>query len=134
VTASEDNTVRLWDSASGAEIAVLSGHEYEVNSAVFSFDGRRVVTASADDSARLWDTASGAEIAVLSGHDGTVKSAAFSPDGRRVVTASEDGTALLWRIFLDTQSLVDFAREAVPRELTPEQRKRYYLSDPEAER
>ena len=46
VTASDDRTARLWDAASGAEIAVLSGHESYVSSAAFSPDGTRIVTAS----------------------------------------------------------------------------------------
>ena len=59
VTASDDSTARLWDAASGAEIAVLSGHQSAVRSAAFSPDGTRIVTASGDSTARLWDAASG---------------------------------------------------------------------------
>ena len=90
VTASFDDTARLWDAESGSEIAVLKGHTTSVQSAAFSPDGKRVVTASSDNTARLWDAESGSEIAVLKGHTGAVQSAAFSPDGKRVVTASAD--------------------------------------------
>ena len=55
VTASDDKTARLWDAASGREIAALEGHEVPVNSAAFSPDGTRVVTASEDNTARIWD-------------------------------------------------------------------------------
>ena len=96
LTMGEDGTARLWDAASGAEIAVLRGHERIVTSAAFSPDGTRIVTASDDNTARLWDAANGAEIAVLRGHERIVRSAAFSPDGTRIVTASDDNTARLW--------------------------------------
>ena len=96
VTASYDNTGRLWDAENGKEIAVLQGHEYPVFSAAFSPDGRRVVTASWDKTARLWDAENGKEIVVLKGHTAPLWSAAFSPDGKRVVTASPDKTARLW--------------------------------------
>ena len=96
VTASHDKTARVWNAATGAEIAVLKGHESRLNSAAFSPDGRRVVTASDDKTARVWDASTGAEIAVLKGHEGDIKSAAFSPDGTRVVTASADNTARVW--------------------------------------
>ena len=43
VTASADNTARIWDAATAKEIAVLRG--YRVNSAAFSPDGSRIVTA-----------------------------------------------------------------------------------------
>jgi WD40 repeat protein len=55
VTASGDNTARIWDAESGKEIAVLKGHTGIVNSAAFSGDGKRVVTASGDNTARIWD-------------------------------------------------------------------------------
>ncbi|MCP4697748.1 MAG: CHAT domain-containing protein [Gammaproteobacteria bacterium] len=96
VTASKDNTARLWDTESGAELAVLHGHEGYVNTAVFSPNGSRVVTASDDRTTRLWDANSGEAVAVLRGHTKDVNTAAFSPNGRWVVTASDDGRALLW--------------------------------------
>jgi WD40 repeat protein len=55
VTASADNTARLWDAATGQPIVVLKGHDGIVISAAFSPDGARVVTASRDGTARLWD-------------------------------------------------------------------------------
>ena len=69
VTASVDKTARIWDAATGKEIAVLRGHDSVVNSAAFSPDGSRIVTASADKTARIWDAASAKEIAVLRGHE-----------------------------------------------------------------
>ena len=96
VTASADNTARLWDAKTGAALATLSGHTAGVINAVFSPDGSRVVTASYDNTARLWDAKTGAALATLSGHTDVVNSAVFSPDGSRVVTASRDKTARLW--------------------------------------
>jgi TIR domain/WD domain, G-beta repeat len=55
VTASGDNTARIWDAASRKEIAVLRGHNVRVKSAAFSPDGTRIVTASGDNTARIWD-------------------------------------------------------------------------------
>ena len=94
VTASFDKTARVWDAASGQELARL-GHDGWVFAASFSPDGSRIVTASEDKTARVWDAASGRELAKL-GHDGWVFAASFSPDGSRIVTASEDKTARVW--------------------------------------
>jgi WD40 repeat protein len=96
VTASKDNTARIWDAESGDKITVLKGHANWVLSAEYSGDGKRVVTASRDKTARIWDAENGREIAVLKGHNDTVNGAAFSGDGKRVVTASYDETARIW--------------------------------------
>jgi WD40 repeat protein len=96
VTASDDQTARLWDAQTGQEIVVLSAHAGPVQNAAFSLDGARVVTSSSDMTARLWDAQTGNVIAVLQAHGGPVRSAAFSADGTRVVTASDDKTARLW--------------------------------------
>jgi WD40 repeat protein len=95
-----DNTARIWDAATGEEIAVLSGHVNMVDSAAFSPDGTRIVTAPQDETARIWDAVTGNPIAVLRRNEGSVPffgafqppvtSAAFSPDGSRIVTASDD--------------------------------------------
>ena len=96
VTASSDNTTRLWDAISGKELAVLRGHEGSVFNAQFAPDGKSIVTASGDKTARLWDAVSGKELAVLRGHEAAVNIAQFSPDGQSIVTASWDNTARLW--------------------------------------
>ena len=57
VTASEDNTARLWDATNGKALGEPMRHGDKVTSAQFSPDGQRVVTVSYDKTARLWDAA-----------------------------------------------------------------------------
>jgi hypothetical protein len=88
-TASEDQTARLWDVATGKELHVLRRGN-DVWSAEFTPDlGWR---------AWLWDVASGKRLHVLLGHKGLVLHAQFASNGKTVVTASEDRTARLWEV------------------------------------
>ena len=64
---------------------------------------------------------------MLPGHSRPVRYAAFSPDGRRVVTVSGDKTVLVFNVYPTTQDLIDHARAVVPRELTPCERKHFFL-------
>ncbi len=98
VTASLDNSARIWEVASGREVQRLTGHSDAVVSAAFSPDGRLVVTGSWDRTARIWEAATGREVRQLKGHRRAVTSARFSPDGGSIVTSSWDGTAALWSV------------------------------------
>jgi WD40 repeat protein len=48
--------VRLWDAATGKEVALLRDHDWEVTRAEFSRDGKRLYTATAAE-VRAWDVA-----------------------------------------------------------------------------
>jgi len=100
---SDDNTIKLWDTASGTEIRTLKGHNGQVLSVAFSPDGRALASGSGDSSLKLWDTASGTEIITLNGHSNTVRCVAFSPDGGTLVSGSCDGTIKLWNIASGTE-------------------------------
>jgi len=77
-------------------IAVLSGHDGDVNALAFSPDGAQLVSASRDGTLRIWDTASGDLLATLEGHTSRVSDVAFSPDGDLIASASNDRTIRLW--------------------------------------
>ena len=93
----------------------------------FNQDGSRVITAALDGTARLW-SGEGAALGELQ-HRGRVLSASFNHDGSRLLTAtaSAEGTTRIWRAFATTQALIDHANAVLPRQLTAEQRRRYFL-------
>ncbi|CAG8090006.1 unnamed protein product [Penicillium nalgiovense] len=91
-----DETVRLWDPATGALTQTLEGHSDAVHSVAFSPGGRLLASGSRDKAVRLWDPATGALTQTLEGHSGLVDSVAFSPDGRLLASGSWDRTVRLW--------------------------------------
>ena len=89
VTASADNTARVWDAATGEPVGKPLTHQDWVRHAAFSPDGRQVVTASDDNTARVWDAATGEPVGKPLTHQGMVRHAAFSPDGRVVTQTAQ---------------------------------------------
>jgi WD40 repeat protein/tRNA A-37 threonylcarbamoyl transferase component Bud32 len=92
----EDNTVRVWDAATGQETLTIWGHTDAVTSVAFTPDGRRIVSGSRDNTVRVWDTATGQEMLTLKGHRAPVSCVAVSPDGQRIVSGSGDRTVKVW--------------------------------------
>ncbi len=60
-SASEDRTVRLWDTKTAEEKQVLKGHGDSVGAVAFSPDGTMLASASLDRTVRLWDAKAGKE-------------------------------------------------------------------------
>lgn len=97
LTASADQTARVWDARTGAELLTIKCQGGSVLSASFSTNGKRVLAWASDGTVRVWDSQTGKEIVRLKHDlDWPGRSAVFSPDSTRVVTASRDGTARVW--------------------------------------
>ena len=97
VTGSFDQTVKIWDSATGKATQRLAVDDMKnVNSARFSPDGGKVLTASEDGKARLWNVATGALEPVSYAHKGPIYAAEFNRDGSLIATCGDDLTARIW--------------------------------------
>lgn len=123
---SDYGTVRVWEVATGKEVARMP-HGDGVTSVAFSPDGRYVVSGSNDGTARVWEAATGKEVARMT-HKSWVSSVAFSPDGRYVVSGSWDGTAQVWAS--RSENPIETACRHLPRNLTWYEWQRY--AGPEA--
>ena len=81
VSASRDQTLRLWDLESGQTLRTLEGHTESVSAVAVTPDGRRAVSGSYDETLRLWDLESGPNIAHARRPYGSVSAVAVTPDG-----------------------------------------------------
>jgi WD40 repeat protein/serine/threonine protein kinase len=95
-TGGDDQTVKIWDRATGRELMTLHGHTGAVFCLAFSPDGNRLVTGGRDRTLRAWDLKIGREIHVLNRHTKGINGVVYSPDGTRIVSASDDKSLVVW--------------------------------------
>jgi WD40 repeat protein/transcriptional regulator with XRE-family HTH domain len=93
---SEDAAARVWDVATGRQVALLQ-HDGIVEGMAFQPGGSLVATASMDGFVKLWDASSGQEIARLAmDKNSPAYRVAFSPDGHTVAAAGNQFNAKTW--------------------------------------
>ncbi|WYZ34284.1 hypothetical protein EsH8_I_000560 [Colletotrichum jinshuiense] len=92
VSASYDETIKLWDTATGQCRQTLKGHSSGVSAVAFSTDGRQLASASYDETIKLWNAITGQCQQTIEGNSIWASSMALSADGRQLASASHDRT------------------------------------------
>ena len=88
----------IWSISDRKAIALLTGHNGDINDIAFSPDGQTLASASVDRTIKLWSVAKGVAICTLPGYRASVHAIAFSPDGALLASGSWDRTIKLWSI------------------------------------
>jgi WD40 repeat protein/predicted Ser/Thr protein kinase len=96
-TASQDATVKLWDTTTGELKHTLAEPAGPVYCLAFLKDGHTLVTGT-EKWVRFWDEARGKQTATFEAHKGSVLSLAVSPNGKRLATGGSDKTAKVWDV------------------------------------
>ncbi|KAJ7875740.1 hypothetical protein B0H14DRAFT_3859392 [Mycena olivaceomarginata] len=87
---SDDNTIRVWDAATGQQVGdPLAGHTGSVNSVAFSPDGTCIASGSWTTTIRVWDAADGASRSVILSRATPLRS---RPTATRIALGSDDNT------------------------------------------
>jgi WD40 repeat protein len=81
-----DNTVGLWDVATGKPLLSFEGHRGPVNCLAFSPDGRSLASGGGDHALFVWDLETQTPRFRRADHYQNVWCVAFSPDGQTVAT------------------------------------------------
>lgn len=88
-TGGDDQTVRVWDTATGRELHTLKADDrLRVEAVAFSPDGKLLASAGWDATVRLWNPATGKLVRKFEAGDpdnDSVRGIAISPDGKKLI-------------------------------------------------
>jgi len=91
-------SIRIFDTATWQQIAILRGHTSTVRSLSLFQNDRLLASGSFDKTARLWNLDTNLPIGPPIQHEDSVYSTAISADGKQLVTGCADKNAYVWDI------------------------------------
>jgi len=105
ITASDDKTIRVWDSETGKEKRKILGQIGEgpngvIYAIALSPDERYLAVGGffEEDKIRIYDYQTGKLLKLLKSHTDVVLDLAFSKDGKYLISGSGDYTAKIWEV------------------------------------
>jgi WD40 repeat protein len=98
LSGSSDNSLKLWDIATGQCLCTFIGHANYVSSVCLSADCRFALSGSWDNTLKLWDVATGQCLRTFIGHTDVIFSVCLSADCRFALSGSWDNTLKLWDV------------------------------------
>ncbi|MGD2085055.1 MAG: TIR domain-containing protein [Candidatus Aminicenantes bacterium] len=98
-SASEDKTIRIWNTETGELYKTLTEHQREVQSLSWSPDGKILTSGSIDKTICLWDGKKGRLLNTIKKHKNSVSSISWSPKGQTFASISRknDPTICIWK-------------------------------------
>ncbi|KAG2739634.1 WD40 repeat-like protein [Suillus brevipes Sb2] len=90
--------IRIFDTATWQQIAVLEGYRGYVYGISLSLNNRLLASASEDKTARLWNLDTNLQVGPPLRHENNLRSATLSPDGKLLATGCENHNAYTWDV------------------------------------
>ena len=91
-----DRTLRLWDVKTGKQVRQFMTGQVQLQSAVFSPDGKHAAAGEDSGVIHLFEVESGKEVRKFRGHKDGIPGLTFSRDGKWLLSGGVDRTVRLW--------------------------------------
>src|SRR5262249_1007438 len=128
ISGSQDRTVRLWETQTGRELRVFSGHQGAITAVAFAPVAGLVASGDADNTIHLWEAKTGKELHRFTRLPAQpdqrrgIRSLDFSPDATVLFAGHADGTLQSWatRSGKPLRTIQGFQKLATAAALSPE--------------
>ena len=96
ISASADQTIRIWDLPTGQCLIVLEGHTGSVTSLCLRASDNLLLSGSIDKTVRMWDISTGQCLQTFDAHTDTVHTLAWHPWAPLFVSGGADRALRMW--------------------------------------
>ena len=93
---SDDQTVLVWNIASGSRVGTYRGHSGKVNVVKYAPGGIRIASGSDDKTVQVWEANTGNQLLTYRGHTNNVKTLTWSPDAQCIASSATDEDVQVW--------------------------------------
>jgi WD40 repeat protein len=100
VTGSFDQTLKMWDTATGKEVRTFGGqqgHQKMVLCVALSPNGQMMVSGGLDNQLKVWDVPSSSPLKSLA-NNAEINDIALTTDSKKVATAGKDGLVKIYNV------------------------------------
>jgi WD40 repeat protein len=101
-SASDDNSIKMWDVKTGIDINTFDAHEAGVNCLELSKDGSMLISGDKEGKILIWDANTGELKKTINGHDGPVNAIKFTNGEKNILTGGDDKMLKEWTMEGDT--------------------------------
>lgn len=98
ISGSSDNSLRLWETASGKCLHIFRECNDIISCCAISPDGKYCVSGSLDKTLWLWNLSTKECLRTFEGHSDSVYSVEICPDGKHILSGSWDRSLRLWEL------------------------------------
>lgn len=113
-----NNSVILWDLASGRRVFELPGHPSWLSAGAFSPDGA-VFAVAAGEKLVFWDTANGKRLGEWDLGLRAAQMLVYSRDGSRLAAAGHESRVMVWEVATGKPLVPDIGHRSVPSAMIP---------------
>ena len=98
ISSSEDESIRIWNLATGEADEIILSQDTVVYAVAFGPDGQIFASAGKDKVIKIWNAKDLTQLKSLPGHQDVIRAIAISPDGKYLVSGSWDKTVKVWEL------------------------------------
>jgi len=109
ITASEDNTLKVWD-ISGKLLHTLKGHFAGIKTVAITPNSNLIISGSEDYNIRIWDIETGRLLKVLQDHEFSISKLKISSSSKFFISSSKEKT-IIWD--LETINIIRIINESM---------------------